>query len=107
MDYDIFASFFFFRFSVKEIVPNEEYSIGFTIAGQQYHLHVHLTNNFPNEIPKLVIKPSSCHPWVSSNNEIINAPGLVNVSIFQNLYLFSNTDPPQLFFFSSFLHTQI
>lgn len=65
-----------------ELKPNEQYSIGFSATGQTFQLDVHLSANFPNEAPQLLLSPLIHHPWVQTGSGAIQtAPGLVNVSI--------------------------
>lgn len=72
---------FFSPFSVSEVKPNEEYSVGFVLEGRQFVLNVYLSANFPNEKPKIYVSPRVQHEWIpdSSTGEVQNAPGLLNV----------------------------
>lgn len=65
---------------MTEIVPNEEYTVGFKCGGKRKaQIQVLLPQEFPNEKPRLLVSPTLNHQWVDCNGVITNAPGLVNV----------------------------
>jgi ESCRT-I complex subunit VPS37 len=84
--------FYFFYFSVTEVVEDVEYKVDFSCGGRDMCLIINLGSNFPSEKPILTVNPPVSHPWVNQAGEITSAPGLLNVSYFFFFYFF-------LFFF--------
>lgn len=69
---------------MTEIKAGEEYSVGFMTDGRQAALKVYLSQQFPNEKPKIVVSPLMQHDWIPdpSTGLVHSAPGLLNVSRF-------------------------
>lgn len=63
-----------------EVIEGTEYCIAFESGKNELALQILLSNDFPNEKPKLKISPVVIHPWVNGEGEVVSAPGLLNVS---------------------------
>lgn len=66
-------------YRVTEIKESSEYILPFTSGGNELNLQVVLKPDFPNERPVLKVSPIVVHPWVSSDGEVVGAPGVLNV----------------------------
>lgn len=74
---------------MTEIKAGEEYSVGFVTDGRQAILKVYLGPKFPSEKPKIVVSPLMQHDWIPDlkTGLIHSAPGLLNVRIFNFLFV--------------------
>lgn len=67
-------------YSVIELRENVDYQVEFQAGENRMAIMVSLSPNFPLEKPVLRVSPLISHPWCNEHSEIINAPGLLNVS---------------------------
>lgn len=67
-------------FSVVELREDVEYQVQFDAGDKRMAIMVSLSPEFPLEKPVLRVSPPISHPWCNEHNEIISAPGLLNVN---------------------------
>ena len=49
-------------------------------GGAGYSISVYLPPGYPDERPLLQVSPAVQHPWVDAAQQVVAAPGIVNVS---------------------------
>ena len=65
---------------MSEVTHNQEYRVSFSVGGVGYSISVYLPPGYPDERPLLQVSPPVKHPWVDAGQQVVAAPGIVNVS---------------------------
>lgn len=78
---------------MTELREDAEYKVEFEAGNRRMAIMVSLPPEFPLDKPTLRVTPPVEHPWCNEHSEIVSAPGLLNVSRFNdcNKYIVCQT----------------